>query len=200
MPLYTHSQADKSLPDLPSERSTPSLQWPSLLSHRPTLTHSHTIPLKADAVQNCALFGGSVKYDRGYSWAAREAQRRFQGGDPYAKSPELAQRRVEDGDSSSIPSKPTTNKRSRSKPDGALYRLFRTWWLEGVSIVVMMLCLFAIVLTLRMHQDQPLPRWKRFSGLITINALLSVYYTIFKGAMLLVVEEGKSLASLSGAE
>lgn len=71
--------------------------------------------------------------------------------------------------------------------------LLATWWLEGLSILVMAVALAAIVATLRVHEDEPLPEWKGVYGFLrNINALLSIYYTVFKGAMLLVVEEGKS--------
>lgn len=78
---------------------------------------------------------------------------------------------------------------------GNLLKVLRTWWLEGVCALVMAVCLVAIVLTLRLREGQPLPEWKQFYGIVNINALLSVYYTIFKGCMLLVVEEGGSNCS-----
>lgn len=88
----------------------------------------------------------------------------------------------------------TSSSTSRQPParrrKSSFQRLYTEWWLEILSLFTMALCLFAIVLTLRLHEDQPLPKWRKFSGLITINALLSVYYTVFKGAMLLVVGEG----------
>lgn len=76
---------------------------------------------------------------------------------------------------------------------GSFKYLLQIWWLEILSVFTMCLSLFAIVITLRLHQDEPLPQWP-FA--ISINALLSVYYTVFKGAMLLVISEGKSLALL----
>lgn len=91
-----------------------------------------------------------------------------------------------------LPDVSSTVHQRKERGAGNFRKVLRTWWLEGVCILVMAACLVAIVLTLRLHEGQPLPAWKQFYGIVNINALLSVYYTIFKGCMLLVVEEGEA--------
>ena len=63
----------------------------------------------------------------------------------------------------------------------------KPWWTEIIACVFVLLAIFAIVLTLVIHQNQPLPNWP-FG--ISVNSLVSVFVVILKGGMLLILSEG----------
>jgi hypothetical protein len=63
------------------------------------------------------------------------------------------------------------------------------WWPKLLCILAICLALLAIVLTLSLHQNKPLPQWP-FS--ISINALLSTYIVVSKSSMLLVLGSGEA--------
>ena len=65
----------------------------------------------------------------------------------------------------------------------------KPWWTEIIACVLVLLAILAIVLTLALHQDQPLPNWP-FG--ISVNSLVSVFVVILKGGMLLILGEGFS--------
>ncbi|KAL8660013.1 MAG: hypothetical protein Q9202_006839 [Teloschistes flavicans] len=60
------------------------------------------------------------------------------------------------------------------------------WLLEIVSSFIAALALLAIIVTLAIHQGRPLPQWPH---LISINALIAVFTTIFKASLLMPVAE-----------
>lgn len=71
-------------------------------------------------------------------------------------------------------------------PGGAL--LPRSiWTMELVSCLIAFCCLGAIVGVLYVHQGKTLPQWPLS---ITINALVSVFTSIFKAALIMPVTEG----------
>ena len=63
----------------------------------------------------------------------------------------------------------------------------RTWVIEIGSCLVSSIALAAVVTTLAMHQDKPLPQWP---SLITINSLVAVFTAIMKAGLLMPVSEG----------
>lgn len=63
----------------------------------------------------------------------------------------------------------------------------KPWWTEIIACVLVLLAIMAIVLTLAIHQNQPLPNWP-FG--ISVNSLVSVFVVILKGGMLLILGEG----------
>jgi hypothetical protein len=65
----------------------------------------------------------------------------------------------------------------------------KPWRVELIACVVVLLAIMAIVLTLAIHQNQPLPNWP-FG--ISVNSLVSVFVVILKGGMLLILNEGSS--------
>ena len=65
------------------------------------------------------------------------------------------------------------------------------WWMEITACVLVLLAILAIILTLALHQNQPLPDWP-FG--ISVNSLVSVFVVILKGGMLLILGEGFSIA------
>ena len=85
---------------------------------------------------------------------------------------------------------PTSNpkaplKRDRSSP---LLRLWEyAWLIEIVSLLLAIIALAAIVITLSLHQNKPLPQWP---SLISINALIAIFTAILKAALMLPVAEG----------
>ncbi|KAK2608337.1 hypothetical protein N8I77_006955 [Diaporthe amygdali] len=62
----------------------------------------------------------------------------------------------------------------------------RLWLWEALSITVAALALAAIVITLILHGDRPLPKWP--TG-ITINALISVFTAILKASLMMPIAE-----------
>jgi hypothetical protein len=65
----------------------------------------------------------------------------------------------------------------------------KPWWMEISACVLVLLAIIAIVLTLAIHHNQPLPNWP-FG--ISVNSLVSVFVVILKGGMLLILGEGSA--------
>ena len=63
----------------------------------------------------------------------------------------------------------------------------KNWWIEFSACLIFVFALIAIIVTLRPHQNKPLPQWP-YS--ISINSLISIYVVILKAAILLVTAEG----------
>jgi hypothetical protein len=63
-----------------------------------------------------------------------------------------------------------------------------TWALEMASCGLAVLSLFAIIVLLALHQNEPLPNWPQ---LITINSLLSVFSTLLKIGLALPLSQGE---------
>lgn len=63
----------------------------------------------------------------------------------------------------------------------------RLWLWESLSIAVATLALTAIVTTLILRGDRPLPDWP---SAITINALIAIFTAIFKACLLMLIAEG----------
>lgn len=63
----------------------------------------------------------------------------------------------------------------------------RLWIWELLSITVAVLALVAIVITLALHKDRPLPKWP---SAITINALVAVFTAVFKACLMMPIAEG----------
>lgn len=63
----------------------------------------------------------------------------------------------------------------------------KNWWMEITACLIFVVALLAIVVTLRPHQDEPLPQWPYH---ISVNTLISIYVVILKGAVLLVIANG----------
>lgn len=62
------------------------------------------------------------------------------------------------------------------------------WTAEICSCILAALSLLALVVTLLVHQNRPLPNWPR---LITINALVSIFTSLFRSAIAMVLAEGR---------
>jgi hypothetical protein len=63
-----------------------------------------------------------------------------------------------------------------------------TWALEMVSCGLAVLSLFAIIVLLALHQNEPLPNWPQ---LITINSLLSIFSTLLRIGLALPLSQGE---------
>ncbi|ETS74549.1 hypothetical protein PFICI_13033 [Pestalotiopsis fici W106-1] len=61
---------------------------------------------------------------------------------------------------------------------------FRHWAWEAVNAVLLLIMIIATIITLRMHDGQPVPDWPLS---ISINALISTYAFVFKGTMALIL-------------
>lgn len=66
-------------------------------------------------------------------------------------------------------------------------RIQRLWLWESLSLAVATLALTAIVITLVLQKDRPLPDWP---SAITINALIAVFTAIFKACLMMPIAEG----------
>lgn len=65
----------------------------------------------------------------------------------------------------------------------------RFWLMEMLSCLIAIAAFAAIVITLVIHQDRPLPQWPH---LITINTLIALFTSILKASMIMPVAEGIS--------
>jgi hypothetical protein len=88
-----------------------------------------------------------------------------------------------DDDRSSKSEKPT--QRQRFGKDS----LGRLWLVELTSLILAVIAFAAIIITLMLHQDRPIPKWP---SLISINTLVSIFTAILKASMLLPIAEGVS--------
>jgi hypothetical protein len=96
---------------------------------------------------------------------------------------------------------PNLSTESKSRPDqpkkhglvatprrrnlAALYR--RGWTAEICSCLFALISLLGLVTTLLVHQDRPLPKWP---SLITINALVSIFTSVFRSGIAMALAEG----------
>jgi hypothetical protein len=67
----------------------------------------------------------------------------------------------------------------------ALYR--RGWTAEICSCFFALISLLALVTTLLVHQDRPLPKWP---SLITVNALVSIFTSVFRSGIAMALTQG----------
>jgi len=74
-----------------------------------------------------------------------------------------------------------------SKKDSLKRRRLPQWTLEILSLVLSILAFAAIVITLSVHHDRPLPQWPH---LISVNALIAIFTATLKASLLLPVSEG----------
>ena len=65
--------------------------------------------------------------------------------------------------------------------------LNHAWLIEILSLVLASLAFAAIVITLSIHQNRPIPQWPH---LISINSLVAIFTTIMKAALIFPVAEG----------
>lgn len=76
------------------------------------------------------------------------------------------------------------SRKSSNLDDSCIQRL---WLWEALSIAVAALALVAIIITLVLRQDRPLPKWP---SAITINALIAVFTAVFKACLMMPIAEG----------
>ena len=77
--------------------------------------------------------------------------------------------------------------RRRTKQNWLLKLWTHDWVLEIISCCVAGAAFVAVIVTLALHHDRPIPQWP---GLISINSLISVFTAIMKASLLLPVAEG----------
>lgn len=65
----------------------------------------------------------------------------------------------------------------------------RFWAWEVLSCCMSAASLAAIVVTLFIHDDRPLPQWPHY---ITINSLIAIFAAILKASIMMPVAEGNS--------
>jgi hypothetical protein len=86
-----------------------------------------------------------------------------------------------------------TNADGSGQSPGFLSLLYTRWLVELLACFVAVLALAAIVITLGTHNGRPLPKWP-FE--ISVNALVSIFSVILKGAMMAPVAEGNCSSHL----
>lgn len=79
-----------------------------------------------------------------------------------------------------------TRHKIRDLPTRSDSSIQRLWLWELLSIAVAALALAAIVITLVLRKDRPLPKWP---SAITINALIAVFTAIFKACLMMPIAE-----------
>jgi Protein of unknown function (DUF3176) len=81
------------------------------------------------------------------------------------------------------------SRRTNSLPQSKKDNLYWVWLVEFASLAVAFTAFIAIIITLFIHQDRPLPKWP---SLISINTLVSIFTNIMQAALLLPIAEGVS--------
>ena len=85
-------------------------------------------------------------------------------------------------------SQPDLEKPDKAQSEHAPKAAFlRQWLLELLSAALIPLSLLAIVLTLALHQNTPIPQWPLG---ISVNALVSIFTLILKAAIIQIFAEG----------
>lgn len=81
------------------------------------------------------------------------------------------------------------NKRSRKHdPVDVIKNAYSyAWSIEIASCFLACAAFSAIVITVAIHQDKPLPQWPR---LISVNSLIAIFTALLKAAILMPVAEG----------
>ena len=96
------------------------------------------------------------------------------------------------------PARTQSKQRSQRDTFGWLKRVVsHPWLLEILSFFIAALALIAIIVTLAVHQEGPLPQWP-YS--ISVNALIAVFTTVFKACLLMPVAEGTCLSRIDTTE
>jgi Protein of unknown function (DUF3176) len=101
-------------------------------------------------------------------------------------------RRGDSVEQQNLPSDVTSHEKMQpeslsSKPNSDT--LIRKIWLtEILAAILALVAMAAIMITLGTHNGRPLPDWPYQ---ISINALVSIFSVIFKGAMMVPIAEGK---------
>lgn len=92
---------------------------------------------------------------------------------------------------SPLPSESSTREKSSLKSQRSFISriLVDSWIWEALCWVLSVACLIAIVIILHTYDGQPIPQWR--SG-ITLNAMVSVFTSIAKAALLFPVAESIS--------
>ena len=67
-------------------------------------------------------------------------------------------------------------------------KVINFWWPEFLSYTAAAVTLLIIIIVVVIHQDRPLSKWPHF---ISINALLSIFLSIFHALVLFPVVQGK---------
>jgi hypothetical protein len=83
--------------------------------------------------------------------------------------------------------KPSRQGSGYSQSGLSAIHFLKSWWMEIIAAILVLLSVMAIVLVLALHQNQPLPNWP-FG--ISVNSLVSIFVVILKGGMLLILGEG----------
>lgn len=77
--------------------------------------------------------------------------------------------------------------KSLNKPIKYLQHVLKINWLpEVTSLILAIMALFATVILLTIRRDRPQPNWP---SLLNINALIAIFSTILKAAILFTVSE-----------
>jgi hypothetical protein len=75
--------------------------------------------------------------------------------------------------------------------DKSAQYLDRYWLVECCCLIRASLAFAAIVITLAVHQNKPLPQWP---SLISINSLVAIFIAVMKTALMVPVVESKSIS------
>lgn len=81
----------------------------------------------------------------------------------------------------------------RRLPCNKIVTMYRSGWTAEIcSCMIALISLIALVTTLLVHQDRPLPKWPSF---ITVNALVSIFTSVFRSGIGMALAEGESSLS-----
>ena len=103
-----------------------------------------------------------------------------------ARSSVIHHSKLEQSESFDEAPEPTQEK---NDPLFAFFRkiFYYAWIIEITSCVLACVAFTAIVISVAIHQDRPLPQWPQ---LISINSLIAIFTAILKASILMPVAEG----------
>jgi len=90
----------------------------------------------------------------------------------------------------SVPRSHSEKGRSKVQKSTRIFNALEYWWNFETLCCLWALCnLFAIIITLVIHQERIVPRWPYA---ISINSVISIFTALMKAALMVVVAAGKS--------
>jgi len=111
-------------------------------------------------------------------------------GDSYSqKSPNTQQDWPDDAGYDDLLRPEEHEANSKHQPQIERHIYIPIWTMDILSLCLAAVSFVAIVITLAIHQDRPLPEWPH---LISINTLIAIFTAILKASLLMPVAEGKA--------
>jgi len=90
----------------------------------------------------------------------------------------------------SLPRSHSKGRSSKAQKFTHMFNALEDWWIFETLCYIWALCnLFAIIITLVIHQERSVPNWPYA---ISINSVISIFTALLKTALMVIVAAGKS--------